>query len=465
MSVDCMLGGGIRVQRANNERVSPFPGWDGRSAFYGRSSFRTVPELSGQTGAAVDLTEDADRPQRFIEQDTRFATDVSQITEKILHEVWGEAFDSDTIRARFTDPINEALERIFSASFATGLRLRKLIPALSGKPPDIRFQKGGSDVHYDLLSSGEKEVFNIILNLFTRREHFPNAIYFIDELDVHLHTGLQYTLVKEIVERWIPENSQLWTASHSLGFIDYASSSDDAAILDFDDLDFDQPQTLQPAPKSEHIFDIAVPRNSALKVFPNKRLIICENKDARLYNAIRSSRALVYRCPRQEFSRHPDPQGQDEFHALIDRDFLGHRRNQGDPSSPEANLYVLRHYALENYLYHPENIAELNPAGHDDLAYRAALKNQMATVRDRMLVNLRGSRGIYEIIQEFSNELKRQAIQEIEQATASNDFDTFYPFLDMKKNRPTAYLAAFNLRPVDLASTRWMRDAIAALVA
>ena len=89
----------------------------------------------------------------------------------------------------------------------------------------------------------------------------------------------------------------------------------------------------------------------------------------------------------------------------------------------------------------------------------------MTTVRDRLLVNLRGSRGSYEIIQEFSNELKRQAIQEIEQATASNDFDTFYPFLDMKKNRPTAYLAEFNLRPVDLASTRWMRDAIARLVA
>ena len=87
-------------------------------------------------------------------------------------------------------------------------------------------------------------MFNIILNLFIRREHFPNAIYFIDELDVHLHTSLQYSLVREIVERWIPENSQLWTASHSLGFIDYASGSDDAAILDFDDLDFDQPQTL-----------------------------------------------------------------------------------------------------------------------------------------------------------------------------------------------------------------------------
>ena len=71
MSVNCTLGGGIRVQRANNEQVSASPGWDGRSAFYGRSSFRTVPELSGQTGAPIDLTKDADRPQRFIEQDTR----------------------------------------------------------------------------------------------------------------------------------------------------------------------------------------------------------------------------------------------------------------------------------------------------------------------------------------------------------------------------------------------------------
>ena len=400
---------------------------------------------------------------RFIEQDTRFATDVSQITENILHELWGEPFDSDTMRARYTDPINEALERIFSASFATDLRLRKLIPALSGKPPDIRFQKGGSEVHYDLLSSGEKEVFNIILNLYTRREHFPNAIYFIDELDVHLHTGLHYALVKEIVERWIPENSQLWTASHSLGFIDYASSSDDAAILDFDDLDFDQPQTLQHAPKSEHIFDIAVPRSSALKVFPNKRLIICENKDARLYNAI-DLPELLFVGVRDKNSVAIQSRGSQEFHGLIDRDFLGTEEIR-EIGRRQANIQVLDFYALENYLYHPENIAELNPAGHDDLAYRVALTNQMTTVRDRLLVNLRGSRGSYEIIQEFSNELKRQAIQEIEQATASNDFDTFYPFLDMKKNRPTAYLAEFNLRPVDLASTRWMRDAIAALVA
>ena len=57
----------------------------------------------------------------------------------------------------------------------------------------------------------------------------------MDELDLHLNTQLQYNLLKEITENWIPENCQLWTASHSLGFIDYANGSEMAAIIDFDD--------------------------------------------------------------------------------------------------------------------------------------------------------------------------------------------------------------------------------------
>ena len=116
MSVYCTLGGGIRVQRTNIEHTSVTSGWDGRAAFYGRSSFRTVPILDAHTRSPKDLTKDADRPQRFIEQDMRFATDVSQITENILHGSMGRAIRSDTMRARFTDPINEALERIFRAS-------------------------------------------------------------------------------------------------------------------------------------------------------------------------------------------------------------------------------------------------------------------------------------------------------------------------------------------------------------
>ena len=251
VSVSCLLGGGYSVQRSNQQMTTCAPDLNLRNAFYGRSSLRTVPELPSRQSGAIDLPADADRPQRSIEWDTRFEADISYVTVQILREVWGERFDSEQMKARFLEPINDAMVRVFGNGGATALRLTSMILALEGKPPDIQFSKGQSNIHYDLLSSGEKEVFNILLNLFVRREYFTNAIYFIDELDVHLHTRLQYALLQEIVEHWIPENSQLWTASHSLGFIDYASSGDDAAIIDFDDLDFDLPQILQPARKNE----------------------------------------------------------------------------------------------------------------------------------------------------------------------------------------------------------------------
>ena len=88
----------------------------------------------------------------------------------------------------------------------------------------------------------------------------------------------------------------------------------------------------------------------------------------------------------------------------------------------------------------------------------------MNVVRDRMLVNLARNRNSYEIIKEFSRELKAKAIEEITRATGSTEFEEFYPFLDMKTNRPGDYLAGFNLQPRDLASTGWMRDSIGKII-
>ena len=462
-SVAVYLGGGVSLARSKQSpTVTTPPNWSTKSAFYGRSSFRTVPELRPHGRAPVDLASDSDRPQRFIEHDVRFDTDISQMTEKILREVWGEDFNSETMRARFVDPINDSLSRIFGNGFSTTLRLTRMIPALEQKPPDVRFQKGNSEIHYDLLSSGEKEVFNILLNLFVRREHFTNAIYFIDELDVHLHTWLQYALLKEIVEYWIPENSQLWTASHSLGFIDYASNSDDAVIIDFDDFDFDQPLVLTPSPKSEHIFDIAVPRDLALKVFPNRKLILCENKNTPLYNAI-DLPGILFVEARDKNAITIQAKALEEFCGVIDRDYLGAEEIR-EIRRIHPNLFVLGYYSIENYLYHPENIREMSPDGFDETTYRGAIELNMKAVRDRMLVNLGKSRDSYEIIKVFSKDMKSRAVEEIAQATGSGNFESFYPFLDMKSNRPTGYLAGFNLRPLDLAGTGWMRSAIGKVI-
>ena len=462
MSASCSLGGGLEISRSDGTGSITSPtDWEIRSAFYGRTSFRTVPELRADTHA-VDVGADSDRPRRFIELDTRFEADIAVVTEGLLREVWGEEFDSAAMKARFVDPINDALARIFGTNAATNLQLTRMIPALRQQQPDIRFQKGQSSVHYDLLSSGEKEVFNILLNLFTRREHFPNAIYFIDELDVHLHTRLQHALIREVVEHWIPDCSQLWTASHSLGFIEYASDVADAAIIDFDDLDFDRSQVLAPAPKSADVFEIAVPRDSALQVFPNKTLVLCENTDAPLYNAI-DLPDMLFVGARDKNAVGLQARANAAFHGLIDRDFIGSAEIR-ELRREQPNLFVLGYYSIESYLLHPRNIAEVSPAGFDETEYRRLVQERMAAVRDRLLMNLERSRNSYEVIRTLTQETKRRAMQEIADATASDDFETFYPFLDMKHLRPGDYLEPFNLPRLDLARTDWMRDAIAAVL-
>jgi len=90
VSVSCSFGGNFEVRRSNDTpaTTSP-PDWDVKSAFYGRSSLRTIPELRGGRRTAGPIGADRDRPRRYIDQDTRFETDVSEMTRRIHDEVWG----------------------------------------------------------------------------------------------------------------------------------------------------------------------------------------------------------------------------------------------------------------------------------------------------------------------------------------------------------------------------------------
>ena len=233
------------------------------TAFYGRSSLKQVPQLTrtalGQ-GKPVNFDKDSDRPKMYIERDNRFENDLDKITGLILKDIYRSSDQlTSQIKLKYINPISEAFTRIFGENSATQLTLLELIPPLDDKVADIIFKKGESEIHYNYLGSGEKEVFNILINLLVRKIFYQDTIYYLDELDLHLNTKLQYHLLKEIVANWIPANCQLWTASHSLGFIEYANEVDNAVIIDFDELDFDKPQTLFFQPKNRYdVFEIAV---------------------------------------------------------------------------------------------------------------------------------------------------------------------------------------------------------------
>ncbi len=191
------------------------------------------------------------------------------------------------IKPKYLHPVNEAFTRIFGEGNDTTLMLLELIPPLDEEVADIIFQKGQSDIHYNHLGNGEKEVFNILINLLSRTHFYQDTIYYIDEMDLHLNTKLQYDFLKEVVENWIPEGCQLWTASHSLGFIDYANQVDHATIIDFNHFNFVHPHILFPQAKNRYeVFEIAVSKAFLSKVVSGKTIIFSENTDTPFYNSI-----------------------------------------------------------------------------------------------------------------------------------------------------------------------------------
>ncbi len=239
--------------------------------FYGRSAFRYLPRLSKETIGQVKqetISQNLDRPRTYIDlDDKRFENDFDFLVTQTVYEIFNSQIPAQEKLDKINNllsRVNSSLERIFGNNEKTSLKFKEFKTPSGGEPAKLLFQKGDSIIHYDLLSAGEKEVINIIFDLYVREPYFQDAIYFFDELDLHLNTSLQFDLLKEITEKWIPDNSQVWVASHSLGFIDYARQYKKGVIIDFDSLDFDQEQVLKPIDKhdpNKSYFNVALGEN------------------------------------------------------------------------------------------------------------------------------------------------------------------------------------------------------------
>jgi predicted ATPase len=451
------FAGGISLRRVNeNAEVS---GNLPLNYFYGRSAFRQLPRLTRTTigGRSTLLETDDDRPRQYIEYDQRFENDIDILAERVVQEIFiDRKYDAGEISSRYIEPINQSLSRIFKTDPATSLSLEAIYPPLQQKPPRITFRKGQAGMEYDLLSSGEKEIINILINLFIRRDSFRDTIYFIDELDAHLNTALQYDLLKEVVENWLPDGCQLWTASHSLGFIQYGRESKHAVILDFDLLDFDVPHTLTPQPKeSTEIYQIAVPIEVLPNLFKDKSLVLCENKNDGLYQMLGFPNKVFYGVTDKN-EVYYRVKNNTALWGLIDRDYM----SDGEIAAVRRaipRLFVLHYYAFENYLYHPENLREAIP-GFDVEAFKAEILRQKEDIYNEILLGMKQARS-YKVLRDEKIE-NPDAPLEIANALKSDDFEVFYPFFDMKGKFNRQSLAKLNLSDSKLVRTNWFRAAI-----
>lgn len=74
------------------------------------------------------------------------------------------------------------------------------------------------EFEFNVLSSGEKEVVDLLLDLYLRKDDYDNTIFLIDEPELHISTAIQGNLLVEI-DRLVGPNCQIWLTTHSIGFL------------------------------------------------------------------------------------------------------------------------------------------------------------------------------------------------------------------------------------------------------
>lgn len=435
--------------------------------FYGRSSLRIEPTIQ-RTGKSGVIETDSDSPTKFIDIDKRFHQDVFEYTKKINEQLRepvfkGEQADTVKIFETYIQPLNNSLHNIFGLSQYSELQLTRFEEEYN--PPRLFFKKGNiNDLNYDLLSHGEKQVIVLLLNFIVRKDYHQDSVYFIDEMDVHLNTRIQYRLLKEITEHWIPDDAQLWTASHALGFIEYANDYDAATIIDLNDMDFDKPQILVPADKSNYqIFEIAVSKEFIDKIFKGRRIVFSEGEDSHFYNDLSLDNTFFFSAIDKA----------DVFYktknfnllGLIDRDYLTDTE-KSQIMEKYPGLKILNYYSIENLFYHPNNLEEYystTDVKFNINEYILELKKEKNNELAYIAGGIQQARSGYPFFKENENVKKLKDFKgntnEVIDMLKSDDFEIFYKVFPIKyygKSIPQKQ----NLKKTELSKTNWFKKQI-----
>ncbi len=396
---------------------------DWKSTFQVGSAYRNEADFR-ITNLQTTRSEDAaPRITRIIDRDKSVSKNYERMVWKRLQDLDRDAPEEVTIGDYRRESLGD-LQKAMRGLFSNPDLLLQDFGGIQGG--SFRFTKGNAvDFHYKNLSGGEKAAFDVLLDIFVKRDESEEAVFCIDEPELHVATALQGPLIASILDL-LREASQLWVATHSIGIVREAyrmwqNRSEQVVFLDFSGRDFDGRVTMTPsAPNREfwaNMYEVALDDLSAL-VAP-RRVVICEGSqsqpvkafDARCYNRLFAEEApetlFVSRGGSREViqSEHlvtilkAIASGID-VEKLIDRDDMTEEERL---SKIDQGIRVLRRREIEDYLYHPEVLRTfLHTEGCEASVVEAVMSSRESVVNEQA-----GPQNIKDVSRELFEAIRR----------------------------------------------------------
>ena len=350
-----------------------------RNAIYFRSAYRHEPDFQVNQFSKMNQPFDHLKVNRSIDTDQTVSENYQRLVQNTMKSLFSENNNTRTVedlRGELIGKIRESFNRIFPE-----LTLRNIVDPLSDSC--FTFKKGNVENYpYKNLSAGEKAVFDLILDLQVKIDSYNNTIFMIDEPELHIHTSLQSKLLEELYNI-IPDNSQLWINTHSLGIMQKAKEistqySDTVNFIDFHIESFDDETTLYPTSIDKVVWEkfLAIALGELKNSFLPSNIIVCEGSllgntrkefDAFIYSMIlsKSSQNITFisggGCNDIEKPDHAvtlvlkNLMPRTKILKLLDRD---DRSEQEVKELNQDDIYVTSRRNLESYLLDDEVIEE-----------------------------------------------------------------------------------------------------------
>ena len=344
------------------------------SVFCIRTAYRNEADFQLETLGRVAPSVETPRFARIIDPDRAVSDNYGRLSWRRMADLDGDEPGTTTFEQYRRESLRELQDSMAKLFADPPLALQDFGGIQTTGV--FRFSKGTApDFHYKNLSAGEKAAFDLLLDMFVKRFEYRDAIYCIDEPEAHTATALHGRLLEVLLDMAPPE-SQLWIATHSIGFVRKAyelmRQQGGVAFIDFSEHNLDQDVEICPSVPSRPFWDrfYQVALDDLADLITPEYIVVCEGGDSK------ADKGFDAACYNDLFVKsHPDTLfvsygGANEvvgsgpliavlqavstgatISRVIDRDDMTDNAREHKIAT---GLRVLWRRELENYLYDPD---------------------------------------------------------------------------------------------------------------